>query len=134
MIKFQDLKIGNYVLVQSEGKTWQGEVTRLNHDEKQIAVNNGVQDFYFDADDLKPIPLDEEQLMKLNFQKQKMEDGTVKYMKGAFRIQIPAEGSFSDFEMWYRDEKRHMLHPIAVHDLQNHYMAMTKVHLTTEAF
>src|SRR5438045_3442415 len=104
MIKFQDLKIGDYVLVESEGRTWQGEVTRLNHDEKQIAVNNGVQDFYFDAENLRPIPLDDEQLTKLGFQKQKMDNGSVKYMKGAFRIQIPSEGNFSEFEIWYRDE------------------------------
>src|SRR5258706_13538045 len=125
MIKLEDVKIGDYVLVESEGRTWQCEVARLNHDEKEIAVNNGVQDFYFKAEDLRPIPLDEQQLLKLNFQKQKMEDGSVKYLKGAFRIQISAEGNFSNFEMWYRDEKRHMLHPIGVHDLQNHYMAMT---------
>ena len=38
------------------------------------------------------IPLDEEQLFKLKFTKQKC-DGSVKYLKGAFRIMLPAKGT-----------------------------------------
>ncbi len=53
-------------------------------------------------------------------------------MKGAFRIQTPQQDNFSNFEIWYRDEKRIMLHPISVHQLQNHYLEMTKVHLTDD--
>ena len=134
MIKFQDLKQGDYVLAEFEGNKQQVEVTQLNRDEKQICVDNGVQEFWFNADELFPVPLDENQLFNLHFQKQLNEDGTIKYMKGAFRIQIPSEGQFSDFEIWYRDEKRHMLHDIAIHQLQNHYLEMTKVHLTEEIF
>jgi len=134
MIKFHELKVGDYVLAQYDGKVTQGEVTRFNRDEKEICVNDGVQEFWFNADQLKPLPLDDEQLTKLNFQKQENEDGSVKYMKGAFRILIPAKNNFSRFEIWYRDEKRQILHPIGVHELQNHYHAMTKVHLTDEAF
>lgn len=134
MIKFQEIKNGDYVLADNDGQVWQGEVVNLNRDEKEICVNNGIQDFWFKAEDLKSLPLDEEQLMKLKFQKQENEDGSVKYLKGAFRIGIPEKGNFSRFEIWYRDEKRQMMHPIGVHDLQNHYLDMTKVHLTDEAF
>lgn len=134
MIKFQDIKTGDYVLAEYDGKTTQGEVTNLNRDEKEICVNNGVQNFWFKADQLKPLPLDDEQLKKLNFQKQNNDDGTVKYLKGAFRILLFNADDFSKFEIWYRDERRHILHPIGVHDLQNHYLDMTKVHLTDEAF
>ncbi|MEO7961211.1 MAG: hypothetical protein ABIR19_06685 [Ginsengibacter sp.] len=130
MIKFSDLKTGDYVLAESDGQAWQGEVTGFNHDEKEVSIYNGVQDFYFKGDDLYPIPLDENQLMKLKFHKQVNEDGSVKYMKGAFRIQTPSQDNFSNFELWYRDEKRLMLHPIFVHQLQNHHVDMTKVHLT----
>ncbi len=134
MIKFQDLKVGDYVLAEQDGTTWAGEVSNFNRDEKEICVDNGVQGFWFKAEQLSPLPLDEQQLMELNFQKEELEDGSVKYKKGAFRILIPKKDDFSHFEMWYRDEKRQMMHPIYVHQLQNHYLEMTKVHLTDEVF
>ncbi|MEP6584477.1 MAG: hypothetical protein ABJA90_09420 [Ginsengibacter sp.] len=130
MIKYSELKKGDYVLAESDGQAWQGEVTKFNNDEKEISVYNGVQDFYFKADDLYPLPLDEKQLMKLNFKKQINEDGSIKYMKDAFRIKTSSQDNFSNFELWYRNEKRIMLHPISVHQLQNHHYEMTKVHLT----
>ena len=132
MIKFNDLKAGDYVLAESEGQAWEGEVTDFNYDEKEISVYNGVQDFWFKGEDLYPLPLDENQLIKLKFTKHMNDDGSVKYMKGAFRIQTPQQDNFSNFEIWYRDEKRIMLHPISVHQLQNHYLEMTKVHLTDD--
>jgi len=132
MIKFNDLKAGDYVLAESDGQAWEGEVTDFNHDEKEISVYNGVQEFWFKSEDLYPLPLDENQLMKLKFKKQVNEDGSVKYMKGAFRIQTSQQDNFSNFEIWYRDEKRIMVQPISVHQLQNHYLEMTKVHLTDD--
>jgi len=132
MIKFSELKKGDYVLAESDGQAWQGEVTNFNNDEKEICVNNGVQEMYFRADDLYPLPIDEDQLLKLKFTKHVNEDGSVKYMKGAFRIQTPKQDDFSHFEIWYRDEKRIITNPIPLHALQNHYTAMTKVHLTDE--
>lgn len=132
MIKFNELKKGDYVLAESDGQAWQGEVTNFNHDEKEISVYNGVQDFYFKPDELYPLPVNEEQLMKLKFQKHVNEDGSVKYMKGAFRVQTSSQDNFSNFELWYRNEKRIMLHPISVHQLQNHHLEMTKVHLTDD--
>ena len=134
MIKFEDLKQGDYVMADVDGRMEHVEVTQFNRDEKEICVDNGVQEFWFNADQLYPLPLDEIQLTKLHFQKQVNEDGTIKYLKGAFRILIPKENDFTEFEIWYRDEKRHMLHSISVHQLQNHYLDMTKVHLTDEAF
>lgn len=133
MIKFSDLKQGDYVLAESDGQAFRGEVTDFNFNEKEIAVNNGVQEFYFKGEDLYPIPLDEEQLLKLKFAKQVNADGSVKYLKGAFRIQTPEQDNFSNFEVWYRDEKRLIQHHIPLHVLQNHYLAMTKVHLTDQA-
>jgi len=132
MIKFSELKKGDYVLAESDGQAWQGEVTNFNNDEKEICVNNGVQEMYFRADDLYPLPIDEDQLLKLKFTKHVNEDASVKYMKGAFRIQTPKQDDFSHFEIWYRDEKRIITNPIPLHALQNHYTAMTKVHLTDE--
>ncbi len=132
MIPFNDLKIGDYVLAKSNGQAWQGEVTGFNHDEKEINIYNGVQEFWFKPEDLFALTLDEDHLMRLKFQKHVNDDGSVKYMKGAFRILTHSQGDFSRFEIWYRDEKRTMLHPITVHQLQNHHLEMTKVHLTDE--
>ena len=134
MIKFHELKAGDYVLAEYEGKISQGEVTGLNRDEKEVCVDIGVQEFWFRPEQLKPLPLDDDELRKLNFQRHENEDGSVKYLKGAFRIQLPAPDNFSKFEIWYRDETRQIMHPIGVHELQNHYLDMTKVHLTEKAF
>ena len=132
MIKFSDLKIGDYVLAESDGQAWQGEVSGFNSDSKEVNIYNGVQDFYFKTDNLYAIPLDENQLMKLKFHKEVNDDGSVKYSKGAFRIQCPTQDNFTKFEIWYRNEKRIMLNPISVHELQNHHQSMTKVHLTDD--
>ncbi len=134
MIIFQELKTRDYVLAEYDGKITQGEVTNFNRDEKEICVNNGVQDFWFKAEQLNPLPLDDEQLTKLNFQREQNEDGSVKYLKGAFRILLPSANDFSRFEIWYRDEKRQVMQPIGVHTLQNHYLEMTKVHLNEKVF
>ncbi len=134
MINFHELKAGDFVIANNDGDVQQGEVTDINNNEKQVCINNGTQDFWYEIDQLSPIPLNNEQLEKLKFTKQKNDDGTVKYMKGAFRMLLPAEGEFSKFEIWYRDERRHILHPIFVHQLQNHFLEMTKVHLNEESF
>jgi hypothetical protein len=134
MIKFNELKQGDYVMAQFEERIVQGEVTELQRDQKLACINDGVQDFWFDGDHLQPIPLDESQLMKLAFSKQTNDDGSVKYAKGAFRILLHEPGKFNEFEIWYREDKRHIKSQIHVHDLQNLYLDMTKVHLTTEVF
>ena len=134
MIKFHELRAGDYVIANNDGDRKRGEVTRLNGDDKQAEVNTGAQSFWYETEQLFPLPITEEELLKLKFHRHVNDDGTIKYMKGAFRMLVPKEGDFSRMEIWYRDEKRHMLHPIAVHQLQNHYLEMTKVHLTDESF
>jgi len=134
MIKFNEIKVGDYLIADNDGDKKQGEVTDLNHNEKQVCVNTGAQDFWYETEQLSPIPLDDDQLTRLKFQKQENADGTVKYMKGAFRMMLPAKNSFSQFEIWYRDERRHIMQPISLHQLQNHFYEMTKVHLNDETF
>ena len=134
MIKFHEIRVGDYVIADNDGDKKQGEVTNLNGNEKQVCVNTGAQDFWYETEQLSAIPLDDDQLMKLKFHKEENENGTVKYMKGAFRMMLPAKNDFSRFEIWYRDEHRQILHPINVHQLQNHFYEMTKVHLNDESF
>ena len=133
MIKFHEVKVGDYLIADNDGDNRRGEVTNLNGDEKQVCVDTG-QEFWYETSQLIAIPLSEEELMSLKFHKQVNDDGTVKYLKGAFRILIPKEADFSRMEIWYRDETRHILQPINVHNLQNHFYEMTKVHLNDESF
>ncbi len=133
MIKFHEVKVGDYLIADNDGDSRRGEVTNLNGNEKQVCVDTG-QEFWYETNQLVAISLDEEELMHLKFHKHINDDGTIKYSKGAFRILISKEGDFSRMEIWYRDETRHILQPINVHNLQNHFYDMTKVHLNTESF
>ena len=111
MIKFHEIKVGDYMIADNDGDMKRGEVTNLNGDEKQVCVDTG-QEFWYELNQLQPLPLNEEELMNFKFHKQVNDDGTIKYLKGAFRILIPKEGDFSRMEIWYRDETRHITHSI----------------------
>jgi hypothetical protein len=133
MIKFSDIKIGDYLQAEYEGKLREGEVLRLNGDEKQVCVQTDEQEFWYSTDHLFPLELTEEALLRLSFQKQVNEaDGSVKYMKGSFRLVTPVAGDFSQIEIWYREDRRHNPDVHYVHQLQNQYLDMTKIHLTSE--
>ncbi len=132
MIKFHELKLGDIIHADYEGQISEGEVTDLNHEDKEVCVETAVQEFWFTPDQLHAIPLDEGQLMKFHFEKQENGDQTVKYLRGPFRILLSQKGNFSSFEMWYREDRRHMSHPVMVHELQNLYKEMTKVDLTRD--
>lgn len=129
MIQFHELRMGDVVLVEFDGRRTEGEVIGLNGDEKEIQVQTDVQDFWYTPNDLYPILLDENQLLKFGFEKQELTDGKVKYLKGPFRILLSEKGNFSNFEMWYREDRRHITRPLPVHELQNHYHQMTKIDL-----
>ena len=134
MIKFQEIKIGDYLMADNDGDVRRGEVTNLNGDEKQVCVDTGTQGFWYETEQLSPIAITDEELTNLKFHKVQNDDGTVKYMKGAVRMLIPAADNFSKMEIWYRDEARHIINPISLHTLQNHFYEMTKVHLNHESF
>ena len=82
MIKFAEIKHGDIVMAEFEGKKSKGVVKDLNQEDKEICVETEVQEYWFTPDQLYPIPLNEEQLLKLGFEKQENGDGSVKYMKG----------------------------------------------------
>lgn len=135
MIKFEDLHVGDYVMTHLDGTDEVGKVVELNHANKQTAVDNGVQVFWYEKEGLSPITLSDSILTNdLKFTKTINDDGSVKYMKGAFRAMIPAEGDFSTMEIWYRDEKRHIKHQISVHEFQNHFRDMTKIDLDVTSY
>ena len=127
MLKLGELKEGDIVRIEDERVSREGTVVDISREEKQALINNGVQEFWFDLDQIYPVPLDDEQLTRLGFVKE-VDGDSVKYMKGPFRIVI-VNNNFSDIEMWYREDRRHFNTPIGVHHLQNLYHNMTKVHL-----
>ena len=128
MVKVAELKQGDIVKVNDDGVERDGVVVKINGVDHLALVNNGVQEFWYEQDDIKPVPLDESQLIKLGFEKQE-QNGSVKYMKGAFRLVTPRKGDFSNIEMWYREDRRHFSIPLGVHQLQNLHLDMTKVPL-----
>ena len=130
MIRFQDLKVGDFVIAQYDGEKWEGTIKGLNREDKEVCVETEVQEFWFKPEDLYGIPLNDEQLIKLGFIRQPDGDNAMKYMKGAFRVFLPNKDNFSDLEIWYREDHRLLHQPITVHQLQNHYNQMTKVDLT----
>jgi hypothetical protein len=132
MIQFHELRIGDIVLVEFGGQRTEGEVTGKSEGDHLVNVETAVQAFYYSPSDLYPIALDENQLMEFGFEKQVQADGTVKYLKGPFRILLSRPGNFSEFEIWYREDRRHIHQSLSVHQLQNHYHQMTKVDLVRE--
>lgn len=134
MIKISDLKEGDLVMVDFEGTLMEGEVLEVNNGQKLAKVlTNGQNEFWYAGEVLKPIPLSDAALKKINFTREDQADGSVKYLKGAFRIHLDKPDDFSNISFWYREDKRHVNQSIALHELQNYYFKMTKVHLTTEA-
>ena len=130
MIQFHELRVGDIVLADFEGQKSEGEVVGKSEGDHLVNVETAVQAFYYSPGDLYPILLDENQLMEFGFTKQDQPNGSVKYLKGPFRILLSRPGNFSEFEMWYREDHRHIHEPLSVHQLQNHYHDMTKVDLT----
>ena len=133
MIKISELKEGDIIMVDNEGTTMEGEVLEVNNGQKLALIEtNGQQEFWYAGDVLSPIPLSDESLRNLSFERHENEDGTIKYMKGAFRLQIEKKDDFNHLSFWYREDRRHVNQPISVHQFQNYYLDMTKVHLSKE--
>ena len=95
MIKLSELTPGDIVMAEYEGQRWEGVVKELNRDDKEICVETSVQEFWFTPEHVFPILLDEEQLLKLGFEKKENEDGSVKYSKESFRVLVPEKGNFN---------------------------------------
>ena len=134
MIKISELKEGDIVMVDNEGALMEGEVVMVNNGQKRAMVRTNQQnDFWYEGDALHPIPLSEEAMKLLRFDRMDEAGGGVKYMKGAFRVHLDQPGDFSNLHFWYREDRRHVNQPLSVHQLQNYYLSMTKVHLTEAA-
>ncbi len=129
MVKLGHLQSGDIVMVNDEGLMREGTVIHTNTEEQMALIDNGIQEFWYSPQDIYPVALDEDQLLKLGFEKEAIDGKAVKYKKGVFRLVTPVAGDFSKLDMWYREDNRHFHVPIAVHELQNLHSSMTKVPL-----
>lgn len=129
MLKLTDLKPGDMVHVLFDDTEREGIVTNTNREDNLVCVDNGVQEFWYPPEDLIPLPLTEDRLINsLGFEREETPEG-IKYKRGPFRVLVHDPGSFSNLDVWYREDHRHFNHPLYVHELQNHYQQMTKVPL-----
>lgn len=129
MVKISELKPGNLVVVEYEDRRWEGIVTDVNREDKEVGVDTGVQEFWFRLEHVYPVPMSDAALFKLGFSKEFLENGMVKYIRGPFRMLVKDDGKFAPLEIWYREDRRYFNEPIYIHDLQNKYLEMTKVDL-----
>ncbi len=127
-MKLTELKPGDWIKIDDEGIEREGTVVRVSLEEHEVCIDNGIQEFWYSLDDVYGVPLDEEQLMRLGFEKMQADSGA-KYGKGVFRILVPATNDFSRSEIWYREDQRHFDRPLMVHELQNIHLQMTKMPL-----
>jgi hypothetical protein len=123
------LKEGDVVHILDEGIEKLGTIVEINRADNMANIDNGVQEFWYNPEQIVPVPLTEEQLINtLGFEREETEAG-VKYKRGPFRVLVHDPGNYTDLEVWYREDHRHFNHPLYVHELQNHHLQMTKVPL-----
>ena len=132
-----ELKVGDIVNAAFDGGVAPGSVIELDRELQQICVITGDdQESWYRAEDLSPIPLDAKGLESLGFQLtgNPDPDGSVLYAKGPFSIRVFDPKTFQNLTLMYRSEANRVLHHgLAMHELQNHYLDMTNVHLVDRA-
>lgn len=131
MIKLSEIKNGDIVNARFEDLTNTGEVIQVDGAEKKVLVAHGDQQFWYDIDDLSPIPLTVNALETLGFTLSSdpaFNSNGVAYMRGPFIVRYPEKDKDSML-LTYRDEHREINNEISVHQFQNHYQSMTNIHL-----
>lgn len=129
MITISDLKEGDVVKVIDGGVEREGVVTDVDKQENQAQVDNGIQEFWYNPDQIIPVPMTEDRLVNiLGFEKEETPEG-VKFKKGPFRLVVHDPGNYTNLDIWYREDHRHFNHALYLHELQNHHLDMTKVQL-----
>jgi hypothetical protein len=129
MLKISELKEGDIVQILDAGVERTGTVVRTSREDNMACIDNGIQEFWFPPEEIVPVPLTDRHLVQtLGFDKESTAEGD-KYKKGPFRVLVHDPGNYTHVDIWYREDVRHFNHPIYVHELQNHHLAMTKVPL-----
>ncbi|RAJ02219.1 hypothetical protein LX64_03228 [Chitinophaga skermanii] len=126
MIQLNEVKVGDWVLARYEEQLKEGTVTQVDHELRQACLQQGDAEYWYSPEDLSPIPLNEEQLVRLQFQRDDSGgDAGRKYVRGPFSVVMYDAPHHPLLSLHYRDETRNLNEPIMVHQLQNHYHGMT---------
>ncbi len=132
MINFSELKVGDIVLAKYEEQLQEGKILQVDGETRQVCIlTHDDQENWYTAEELFPIPVTEEQLIKLKFRKtdQAPINGNGQaFIRGPFTVLL-AQGDHPKITLHYRDETRNIAGSIMVHQLQNHYHGMTLFHL-----
>jgi uncharacterized protein YbaR (Trm112 family) len=127
MIQISECRVTDRVIVKNEGQLMEGTILEVNQEDKQVCVlTNEQQEFWYPVEDVFPIVLNDQELTRLKFQEEPQDNGERLFVRGPFSVKFYGGDRL---ELVYRDETRDIQGPITVHQLQNHYERMTKVHL-----
>ncbi|WP_336517453.1 hypothetical protein [Pollutibacter soli] len=131
MIKINEVKEGDIVMADYEGQMTTGDVTEVSVGTQTAKVAHGDQEYWYDIGDLFAVPITDERLKELGFLAVPVgENGAVRYERGPFSVEFLKNNTEEYSELHYRDETRHVHDLEYMHQLQNHYHAMTNFHLT----
>ena len=144
-----DLKEGDIVSTNFEGTLTRGSVIQLDReDHKVCVVTNDDQECWYAPQDLFPIDLGKEEMESLGFKaldsgqaagteqaaRADGEPGAITYVRGPFSVEVHDPSSFKHLTLLYRSEAPRVFHHgLKLHELQNHYLDITKVHLVDRA-
>ncbi|MEC5142663.1 hypothetical protein [Chitinophaga sp. 212800010-3] len=132
MINIHDLKSGDTVITNYGGTEREGKILQVDHEDKKVLVATGDNELWYDLDNLVPIHLTEDTLLKLQFHKDEAASsaaGGTLYVRGPFSVRWFENGHNPLLQLHYRDETRSLTEPITLNELQNHYHGMTNFHL-----
>ena len=131
MLKLNELKEGDIVMVDFEGQMRVGDVMEVSWGDKKAKVAHGENEFWYDMGHVYAVPADEAHLQELGFIKvlNDHSDGDL-YERGPFSIQVIRKGGDTHHLLHYRDETRHITDLQFLHQLQHHYKGMTNFELT----
>lgn len=131
MLKLNELKEGDIVMVDFEGQMRVGDVMEVSKGDKKAKVAHGENEFWYELDHVYAVPADEPHLLELGFIKvlNDQSDGDL-YERGPFSIQVIRKGQDQHYLLHYRDETRHIHDLSFLHQLQHHYKSMTNFELT----
>ncbi len=131
-MKLSEIKVGDILNARFEDVVNTGEVLQVDREEKKVLVAHGDQEFWYNLEDLSPVPLTVEILEKLGFQKtdeSSLNGGGVAFVKGPFIVRYPEGTNTPHLLLTYRDEHRDLHGDLFVHQFQNHYRNMTNFHI-----
>jgi len=131
MLKLNELKEGDIVMVDFEGQMRVGDVIEISKGDKKARVAHEESQFWYDPDHIFAVPADETHLLEMGFIKvlNNNSDGEI-FERGPFTIQVVKRGNNTHHLLHYRDETRQILDLKYLHQLQHHYKGMTNFDLT----